>query len=101
MHLVIHNKHMFKHSISENLLADFTQVHILDSSNITNILYDVCNVCLVEKKHQSSTFFFSRRQSSTFVKHQSFPTKHQSSTLQESNQTSGKHETLKITGALF
>ena len=56
--LMSRNKHMFKHSSTENLFPDFIQVHVSDSSNITNVLYDVCTRCLVEKKHQSSTIFF-------------------------------------------
>ena len=62
MHLLNHIKHLFKYSRVDNLLLDFILIPILNSSNITNVLYDVCTLCLMEENIKILQLSFSHRQ---------------------------------------
>ena len=52
-----HIKHISKHSSIENLLPDFVHVFVSDSSNVTNVLHDVCTLRLLEENIKVLLFF--------------------------------------------
>ena len=57
-------------------------INVADSSNTTNVLWQVHAQCLVEENIKVLQSFFSRRQSFALIKHQRCNSKHHSSTLQ-------------------